>query len=83
MDSVNNTNTSAIGAAVQGIQIQQQRFEQNVEKVADTEAFTGRDSSSQDRALLEQGEIVNGFQANARSLQAAGERIGTILDIRV
>ena len=83
MDVTNSINPNAVGSAVQGIQIQQQRLEQNVEEVASAEAFSGRDSSSQDRALVEQADIVNGFQANARSLQASGERIGTILDIRV
>ena len=77
------TNTNAIGSAFQGIQAQEQRFQQNVEQVASSEAFNSRDSSSQDRALVEQAEIVNGFQANARSLQAAGERVGTLIDIQV
>ncbi len=69
--------------AYTGLQIQQQRLDQNVAKVASAEAASGRDSSTQDRALVEQAEIVTSMQANARSLEAASERIGTLLDIKV
>lgn len=75
--------SNAINNASQGIQVQQQRFQQNVEQVAGVEAASPRDTQSQDRALVEQIEIVSSLQANARSLQAAGERIGTLIDIKV
>lgn len=75
--------SNALGTSFNGIQTQQQRLQQNVAEVASTEAATGRDSSTQDRALVEQTDIVTSLQANARSLQAAGERIGTLIDIKV
>jgi hypothetical protein len=69
--------------AFSGFQIQQQRLEQNVSEIASSEAAGGRDTRTQDRALVEQKEIVSSAQANARSLQAAGQRIGTLIDIKV
>lgn len=75
--------SNAVSNATQGVQIQQNRFQQNVERVAGVEATSPRDTQSQDRALVEQIEIVSSLQANARSLQAAGERIGTLIDIKV
>lgn len=75
--------SNAVSNATQGVQIQQNRFQQNVERVAGVEAASPRDTQSQDRALVEQIEIVSSLQANARSLQAAGERIGTLIDIKV
>lgn len=81
MDAINHN--AAAASAFQGIQVQQQRLEQNVEEIANSEAGSGRDTSSQDRALVEQIDIVNSLQANANSLKVAGERIGTLLDIQV
>lgn len=75
--------SNAINNAYQGIQTQQQRLQQNVAEVASSEAASGRDTRTQDRALVEQTEIVTSLQANARSLQAAGERIGTLINIKV
>lgn len=75
--------SNVVNSASQGIQIQQQRFQQNVEKVAGVEATTPRDTQTQDRALVEQIEIVSSLKANARSLEAANERIGTLVDIKV
>ena len=75
--------SSTLNNAYNGLQLQQQRLQQNVTEVASTEATNARDSSTQDRALVEQQEIVTSMQANARSLEAAGERIGTLLDIKV
>ncbi len=69
--------------AYNGLQVQQQRLDQNVAKVASAEAASGRDTTTQDRALVEQAEIVNSMKANALSLEAASERIGTLLDIKV
>jgi len=69
-------------SAYTGVQTQLQRFDENVNKVASTEAAAGRDTTTQDRALVEQTEIVSSLQANARSLQAASERIGTLLDVK-
>ena len=74
---------NSINQSYSGLQIQQQRLGRNVAQVANVEAASGRDARTQDRALVEQGEIVNSMRANARSLQAAGERIGTLLDIKV
>lgn len=75
--------SSAVNSASQGMQIQQQRFQQNVERVAGVEATAPRDTQTQDRALVEQIEIVSSLQANARSLEAASERIGTLVDLKV
>jgi len=78
-----STHTNAYGAqssAVEGIQIQQEKLNENVSEIANSEAASGRDTQTQDRALVEQREIVNNLQANAKSLQAAGERIGTLID---
>ena len=69
-------------SAYTGVQTQLQRFDENVNKIASTEAAAGRDTTTQDRALVEQTEIVSSLQAHARSLQAAGERIGTLLDVK-
>jgi len=75
--------SSAISSAYAGLQNQQQRLDRNVAEVASSEAVSGRDTRTQDRALVEQTEIVSSLQANARSLRAAGERIGTLIDIKV
>lgn len=75
--------SNALNSAFHGIHTQQQRLQQNVTEVASVEAASGRDTSTQDRALVEQIEIISSLQANARSLQAAGERIGTLIDIKV
>jgi Cu/Ag efflux pump CusA len=74
---------STITSAYSGIQTQTQRMDKNVAEVASVEASSGRDSSTQDRALVEQIDIINSLQANARSLEAASDRIGTLLDIKV
>jgi len=74
--------SGAVNSAFTGVQTQLQRFDENVAEVASTEALAGRDTSTQDRALVEQTEIVTSLQANAKSLQAAGERIGTLLDVQ-
>ena len=74
--------SGAVNSAFTGVQTQLQRFNENVTEVASTEAVAGRDTSTQDRALVEQVEIVTSLQANAKSLQAAGERIGTLLDVK-
>lgn len=75
--------SSALNNVYTGLQIQQQRLDRAVSEVTSSEALNGRDTRTQDRALVEQQEIASSFQANARSLEAAGERIGTIIDIKV
>jgi len=50
---------------------------------AESEAGRPHDSQSQDRALLEQQEIAQNLQANARALEASSDRIGTLLDISI
>lgn len=74
--------SGTVNSAFTGVQTQLQRFDKNVAEVASSEAAAGRDTSTQDRALVEQTEIVSSLQANAKSLQAAGERIGTLLDVK-
>jgi len=75
--------TSATANAVAGLQEQNQRFEKNVEEVASSSSSSSRDASSQDKALVEQQEIVNNFRGNAEALRAANETVGTIIDIEV
>ena len=75
--------SNAINSAFHGIQVQQQRLQQNVSEVAATEAISARDTRTQDRALMEQIDIIASLKANTRSLQAASERIGTLIDIKV
>ncbi len=74
--------SSSVSAAYQGVRALRQNPEQNVSAVASTESTRARDIQTQDRATTEQTEIVNSLQSNARSLQAAGERIGTLLDVQ-
>ena len=52
-----------------------------VSEVSATEATSARDIQSRDRDA-EQNDIVDTLPANARSLQAAGERVGTIIDVQ-
>ena len=75
--------TDASGSAAAGIREQLKDLEQNVAEVAQGESNGSLDSGSRDRALVEQGEIVRAVLANARSLEASNQVIGTILDIKV
>jgi len=74
---------AAINSSAEGIRSQEQRFDRNVAEVARDDQAQAHDTNSQDRALIEQREIVQAVQANARSLEAAGQRIGTLVDIEV
>jgi len=73
---------SAVSNAVSGLQEQNQRFEKNVEEVASSSSSSSRDASSQDKALVEQQEIVNNFRGNAEALRTASEAVGTIIDLQ-
>lgn len=68
-------------SAIEGINTQQQLLERNVEQVAEGQGTEAQNTNSQDRALVEQQQIVTSVQANARSLEAANERLGTMIDI--
>ena len=81
--SVIPTVASASSTAVAGIQVQQERLERNVIEVARGENTNAHDAGTQDQALVEQSEIIRAVQANARSLEASNENIGTLLDISV
>lgn len=72
---------SSTQSAVEGIRTQEELLERNVAEVARNEGSQSHDTSSQDRALVEQKEIIQAVQANARSLEAANERIGTLVDL--
>ena len=74
---------SATSSAVEGIQTQQQRLDRNVDQIAQGQSADARDSHSQNRALVEQQQIVTAVQANARSLEAANQRLGVLIDIEV
>lgn len=69
-------------AAYQGVRAYRQTPQQNVSAVADTESTRARDIQTQDRATTEQTEIINSLRSNARNLQAAGERVGTLIDLQ-
>lgn len=69
-------------SAEEGLREQLTRLDQNVTEVAkaeDSDSF----SSGRDRALVEQTEIVRAAEANARSLEASNQTLGTIIDIKV
>ena len=73
----------ATRSAVEGIREQVERLDQNVTEVARGESSDTFSPGSRDRALVEQNEIVNAVRANARSLEAANETLGTLLDVKV
>jgi len=72
---------SATTSAVEGINTQQQLLERNVEQVSQSQGADAKNSNSQDKLLVEQQQIVTAVQANARSLEAASERLGTLINI--
>ena len=74
--------SSVANNAYLGLRLQQARLNDNVSQVASVEASSTRDTRTQDRALMEQIEIVSALRANARSLEAANERVGTLLDVK-
>lgn len=74
---------SASSSAIEGIRTQEQRLERNVAEVARTEDAESRNLDSKDKALVEQQEIIQAVRANARSLEAVNQRIGTLVDIEV
>jgi hypothetical protein len=74
---------SASSTAVEGIQVQEERLERNVTEVARPENSNTSDAGTQDRALVEQSDIVRAVQANARTLEVASQNVGTLLDISV
>ncbi len=82
-NSTSILNPASHNNAVEGIRTQEQRLERNVTEVARSDESQSHDAGSQDRALVEQREIVQAVQANARSLEAASQRIGTLVDIKV
>lgn len=69
--------------AVDGIREQFDRFERNVAEVAQPQNGEGFAAGARDRALVEQIEIEQAVRANAKSLEAANETLGTIIDIEV
>jgi hypothetical protein len=77
------TTSDANSSAVEGIREQLTRLDQNVNEVAQGESSDSLASGSRDRALVEQAEIVRAVRANARSLEASNQVIGTLLDIKV
>ncbi len=70
-------------SAVEGIREQLERLDRNVTEVARSESGDTFSPGSRERALVEQNEIVNAVRANARSLEAANETLGTLLDVKV
>jgi hypothetical protein len=74
--------SSSISNTYQNLRTAQRAQVEDVSEVASTEPTPARDITTQDRASTEQSDIVNSLQTNARSLQAAGERIGTLIDVQ-
>ncbi len=70
-------------SAREGLRTQEERFERNVAEVTEPESSNTEESNNRDRALVEQEEIVQAVRANARSLEAANQAIGTLIDLRV
>jgi hypothetical protein len=70
-------------SAEAGIREQLTRLDRNVAEVARGEGSDTFATGSNDRALVEQNEIVHAVRANARSLEAANQVLGTIIDIKV
>lgn len=70
-------------SAAEGIRQQLTRLDQNVAEVARGESSDTFAPGSRERALVEQQQIVLAVRANAKSLEAANQAIGTILDIKV
>ncbi len=75
--------TDATRTAVGAIQEQQDTLDRNVVEASRAENTNSSDEGSQDRALVEQSEIVRTVQANAQSLEAANGNVGTLIDIKV
>ena len=73
----------AASSAVEGLREQFARLERNVNEVARGERGDGFAPGSQERALIEQQEILRNTRANARSLETANRVLGTIIDIKV
>ena len=69
--------------AAEGIKEQVKRLQRNAAEVASAESMNNFSPGSLAHALVEQREIVLAVRANARSLEAANQAIGTILDIKV
>ncbi|MCP4494172.1 MAG: hypothetical protein GY820_43740 [Gammaproteobacteria bacterium] len=70
-------------SATEGIRAPEQRFERNVAEVAGSDSVKSHDADTQDRALVEQGEIVRAVKANARSLVTSNQLVGTLVDVKV
>jgi hypothetical protein len=77
------TTSDASRSATEGIREQLNRLDQNVAEVARGESSDSLASGSRERALVEQQEIVRAVRANARSLEASNQALGTIIDIKV
>ncbi|MFT5219773.1 MAG: hypothetical protein ACI9LO_000568 [Planctomycetota bacterium] len=75
-------NYSAQQSAEAGIRQQIQRLDENVTTVAQSSFENSADADPQ-RSLVEQQEIVQAVRANASSLVASNEVVGTLLDIKV
>ena len=71
---------SAQQSAEAGIRQQIQRLDENVTTVAQSSFENSADADLQ-RSLVEQQEIVQAVRANASSLSASNEVVGTLLDI--
>ena len=69
--------------AAEGIKEQVKRLQRNAAEVASAESDNSFSPGSRNYALVEQHEIVRAVRANARSLEAVNQAIGTILDIKV
>lgn len=78
-----NTLADAKRSAVDGIRDQLHRLQQNTHAVARDEPGAPFAVGTQERALVEQHEILRAVKANARSLEVSNQVLGTIIDIKV
>lgn len=77
--AVPDASRNAVGA----IQEQQDNLDRNVVETARAENTTSSDEGSEDRALVQQEEIVRTVQTNAQALESSNGNVGTLIDIKV
>lgn len=77
--AVPDASRNAVGA----IQEQQDTLDRNVVEASRTENTTSFDEGNQDRALVQQEEIVRTVQSQAEALESSNGNVGTLIDVKV
>ncbi|MFT5504201.1 MAG: hypothetical protein ACI845_001878 [Gammaproteobacteria bacterium] len=80
--SSNSSYSSARGNATTGLSQQLGQFEKSATEIAKNTGETSDAGLGKLRALIDQLEIVNHVNTNARALQSDNERIGTLIDLQ-